>query len=328
MSELIKTPILENVDEKVRKINVPDDLMSFPDCPKHCNKGKIFDPYTHRTKTCPYCAEKRRTLLSQSVGNKESDDTLLKRLNLSPNLFGTSFDFQNVIPESDRTILDSDSYVRVKDETESLLNMALLGEEPDTSHIYGFGLKANIQNFVYPLLVRYYLAGTDVAPFMPATDLTYLRSNFSLGNDKKVYDITYSDLIRKALCVVWLDAGSSLKDIDVVKGLMEQRAMHNLATIIVSSNFGFGIIALEKDSGQEQCKHLATPHYVFYDKAKVLKRNETYEKRFYKPNDTTNVGKSQISKETSTTSVAHNSVSQNMSGVLSNEDFNSLIGRL
>ncbi len=325
MSEQIKTPILENVDETVRNVQVPDDLMSFPDCPNHCNKGKIFDPYTHRTKTCPFCAEKRRTLLSQSVSNKESEETLLKRLNLSPNLFGTSFDFQNVIPDSDRSVLDSDSYARVKEETESLLNKALLGEEPETSHIYGFGLKADIQNFVYPLLVRYYLAGTDVAPFMLATDVTYLRSNFSLGNDKKIYDITYSDLLKKRICVVWLDAGSSLKDIDVVKGLMEQRAVHNLATIIVSSNYGFGIIALEKDTGQESCKHLATPHYVFYDKTKVLKRNETYEKRFYKPTDTNVVGTNPMAKESTTPNTMH--MTQNLGSGLSNEAFNSLIGK-
>ncbi len=257
----MQAPILENVGSN---IEVPKDLVSFEDCPYHCNKGKIFDPYKHTTKPCPYCTEKRRTLLRQAVtnaNNREISQNLLKRLNLKPNLGGTSFDIGNVIPEVYKDGFESDTYNAVKNTADALMNKATLGELPEFSMMFYFGMRCNVSNFIYPLLVRYYIAGVEVAPLMTGRDLVVLRHQ----DDAKLYDMTYDDILRKELCVVWLDSGYTTVEVDTVKGLMETRAFYDLPTIIIigmTKSFVWSLTHAQNDT--KQTRHLATAFVVSY----------------------------------------------------------------
>ena len=316
MSDVISKPILENVTSDVQ---IPEDLVSFDDCPNHCNKGKIFDPYKHKTTICPYCAEKRKTLLKQAVVDKDSKENLLQRLGLKPNLFGTSFDFNNIIPEGDRPNIEDTSYLNTRDSVDALMNKATLGEDIEFSLFYSFGVRANILNFVYPLLVRYYKAGVEVAPFMQAREVSKLRYYDSICDDTKIKGVTYADLLKKKLCVVWLDAGCCLKDIDTVKGLMECRALNDFVTIIVSSTLDINMLRLQIADEIEQCKHLATPYYIKYT------QKHTKEQSNMATNLTTDYSERHGAYKSN--SVIESNKRMNNTGGLSEDAFAALVGK-
>jgi hypothetical protein len=312
MSE-VNEPILENVNAAVK---VPDDLVSFDDCPNKCTKGMIFNPYTHRKSVCPYCAEKRKTLLRQSVSNKSVESSLLDKLNLKPTLFGTSFDFSNVVPDSDRKNISDTSYMQTRDAAEGIMNKASLGELNDYSLFFSFGDKANIMNFIYPLLLRYYLAGSTIAPFLPIKDVSRLRYYASLCDDTRIKDTSYDDLVSKEVCVLWLDAGCSLKDIDITKGLMEERALNGYATIIVASSLDISMLKLQISDLQTNCLYLATPFYVKYV------QNQNVGDAMQKDNNyTDNNTSGTVKHKLGTTNKANTD-----KGPMSNNDFDTMLG--
>jgi hypothetical protein len=129
--------------------------------------------------------------------------------------------------------------------------------------LFNFGHKANILNFVYPLLIKYYVAGVSVAPFLTSKDVIKLRYYISKCEDKKLYDVNYDDIVERKICVVWMIAGYTLMDIETVKGLMEERAAHNLSTIIVTTTLDSNLYRIESNE-EDHCKYLATLNYIKY----------------------------------------------------------------
>lgn len=274
MSDIITTPILDNPNAFEE---IPKDLVTFPDCPYHCNQGKIFNPYKHTTTICPYCAEKRHAFLQQvknspKVDNRpklQKEKNILERLNLKPNMFGTDFDLGHVISDEERKKMLPESYIEVRDMTKKLMDTVTLGEKVDDSMFFFFGPQGNIPNFVYPLLIKSYESGLSVAPLITGRNIVRLRSDITKEVADGIEGIScFEDLLKPDICVVFLDRASSLSDFDGAHGLMECRAyFSDKPTIIVSTKLHNEILYMTKPNTMtEKALNLASLYCVYYER--------------------------------------------------------------
>ena len=260
---------------KLNKESINDDLISFADCPNKCISGFIINPYKHTKTLCPYCEEKRKQLIS-SVNLKENNkDTLdllgLLNLKVSLNtsvdklhLRGIEFNIKDIISDGSKANITDISYELVKQQATDLMNKAALGEKPDYSILFNFGMHASLMNFIYPLIIRYYLAGISITPFLTVVDVCILRNLSELNSEDTHLGITYNDLLNRDISIIYIDAGTTEVGFNSIKGLLSLRAMNNKSTIFVTSNYNKLQVQLEKPSYMEDCKYLATPYFIVY----------------------------------------------------------------
>lgn len=256
-------PIFNSV---VKKETINDDLVSFKDCPNKCVKGYMFDPYKHTKVLCSYCADKRKSLLSSNsvLSNNVNTLDLLGTLNLDISLKGIEFNINDIIPVGFRANIEPATYEIVSKNANDLLNKAALGELPNHSMLFNFGLTCNVMSFAYPLLIRYYLAGRTVAPFLTGLDLCRLRYLCEINSKEQHLGISYNDLLDRDICLVYLDSGCTDISFYAAKGLLSLRALKQKVTIFVANNYNVLLGQIETPNYMENCKHLATPYFVKY----------------------------------------------------------------
>jgi len=251
------------------------NLVSFKDCPHKCNDGYYIDPYKSGNKRveCSYCRDKRREVVSSNSVDKDLNETLKKVLLLPEVLTGTAFDADTVLPDYFIKTLASTSVVEVKKQMKSLIDDAIVGELPNHSIMFNFGKKAVEDNFIYPLMVRSYIAGRTVTPLMTIPYIAKLRNiHEQYSTDAELDVITFDDIIKRDLCVVMIDAGASYTGINVVKGLMQLRASNRKPTIIVTNSWGSQIQDMTSEEGY-YAYNLATLYSVEYVKKAEYKTN-------------------------------------------------------
>ena len=83
----------------IKDDKVNDDMLSFKDCPNNCVKGKIFNPYTHDYKDCPYCTEKRKNAVLRNIDITTDKQNITDLLNLPISACGINLDMDSIIPE-------------------------------------------------------------------------------------------------------------------------------------------------------------------------------------------------------------------------------------
>ena len=160
--------------------------------------------------------------------------------------------------------METNTYELVKKQADSLMSKAALGELPTYSMLFNFGATCNIMNFVYPLMIRYYLAGKTVTPFLTGLDLCKLRYLSESSSKETHLGITYTDLLDRDICVLYLDSGCTEIAFYAAKGLLSLRALKQKTTILITNNYNVLLSQLETPPYMENCKHLATPYFVKY----------------------------------------------------------------
>ena len=210
--------------------------LSFSDCPNKCVDGYYVDPYIHNRIQCNYCMEKRKGVVRDSVRLDSSED-LSEKLNLPKSFTGYGkFDINEVIPSTSIKCMTPDSVSKVSERLKSMLDKVSAGELVEHSVLVNLGRKAFESKFIYSYLVRAYVAGFTVSPYTSTYDLIVLRSGAEGGNvDKRE---KFDALLHTDVCVVVIDTGATIQDINAVKGLMQLRAHYDKSTLIFTNAWG------------------------------------------------------------------------------------------
>lgn len=233
-------------------LDLNKNLITFKDCPNNCVDGYIFDPYNHKRSICPYCAEKRESFAKNGLKDKDSGKSLSEILDLPESLTGYEYNEDIVIPMFVRKHLEDDSVTEVLSELNTLMTNMAIGLLPKYSIMFNLGSKANEINFIYPYLIKGYMAGRTLLPLVNAIDICQLRLAYEGSSNsidiEKSYN--YKDLLERDLCLVVIDAGATRTSISAVKGLMQLRAQRLRPTIIFTNYWGWdlAVICSEDDS--------------------------------------------------------------------------------
>lgn len=245
--------------------SISSDFISFKDCPNHCIDGKIFDPFTHKKVICEYCANKRKEFVKNSLVDKDTNKSLYELLDLPASYTGTEFSTDLVIPKFARKDIEQDSLDVVFNKLEELMTNISIGILSDYSILFNLGKKANEINFIYPYLMKGYIAGRSLVPLINASDLYLLRLNYEGYNSdiKLGKNYKYNDILTRDLCVIVIDAGATYISLNSVKGVMQLRAYNQKSTIIFTNAWGTQVKDLCADNDYN-CLNLATLYSVKY----------------------------------------------------------------
>ena len=221
-------------------VKTSNSILSFSDCPNKCIDGYYIDPYKHKRVKCTYCENKRKQL-AQSKVQLEGDKSIQTLLNIPNMLSGYgSLQFATIIP------IDSQyfSFEEPINYMQSLFEKASSGDCSEESLLFNLGKVSCVRNFINPYLMRAYIGGATVSPYITARDVFNLirkEAGLLALNDGVVTDyiddyivsnLKYNDLLTSDICVVHITTGSLYTQVRAVKGLMQMRASNNKSTII------------------------------------------------------------------------------------------------
>lgn len=221
-------------------VKTSNSILSFSDCPNKCIDGYYIDPYKHKRVKCTYC-ENRRKQLAQSKVQLEGDKSIQTLLNIPSMLSGYgSLQFATIIP------IDSQyfSFEEPINYMQSLFEKASSGDCSEESLLFNLGKVSCVRNFINPYLMRAYIGGATVSPYITARDVFNLirkEAGLLATNEGVVTDyiddyiisnLKYNDLLTSDICVVHITTGSLYTQVRAVKGLMQMRASNNKSTII------------------------------------------------------------------------------------------------
>lgn len=244
-----------------------DDLfVSFKDCPNRCIDGYIIDPYTHKKTICAYCRDKRKTALRDNLVSSDNQKSIEDILNLPKSFTGVDFNIDTIIPESEKKLLEQESYLSVIKELKELSKMVKSGNLPNHSYMFNLGKKVYEGNYIYSLLASSYIAGLTTCPLVSAYDIVNIRNLAENGMADLELSLSYKDLLTKQLLVVDIEAGATTNSILVVKGVMQLRARKELATVIFTNQWGSIVTDLV---GEDSTYNLATLYSVEYKSKKT-----------------------------------------------------------
>lgn len=221
-------------------VKTSNSILSFEDCPNKCIDGYYIDPYKHKRVKCTYCENKRKQL-AQSKVQLDGDKSIQTLLNIPNMLSGYgSLQFATIIP------IDSQyfSFDEPINYMQSLFEKASSGDCSEESLLFNLGKVSCVRNFINPYLMRAYIGGATVSPYITARDIfNLIRKEAGLLaisdgvvtdyiDDYIVSNLKYNDLLTSDICVVHITTGSLYTQVRAVKGLMQMRASNNKSTII------------------------------------------------------------------------------------------------
>lgn len=221
-------------------VKTSNSILSFSDCPNKCIDGYYIDPYKHKRVKCTYCENKRKQL-AQSKVQLEGDKSIQTLLNIPNMLSGYgSLQFATIIPINSQYF----SFEEPINYMQSLFEKASSGDYSEESLLFNLGKVSCVRNFINPYLMRAYIGGATVSPYITARDVFNLirkEAGLLAINDGVVTDyiddyivsnLNYNDLLTSDICVVHITTGSLYTQVRAVKGLMQMRASNNKSTII------------------------------------------------------------------------------------------------
>lgn len=221
-------------------VKTSNSILSFEDCPNKCRDGYYIDPYKHKRVKCTYCENKRKQL-AQSKVQLDGDKSIQTLLNIPNMLSGYgSLQFATIIPVDSQYF----SFEEPINYMQSLFEKASSGDCSEESLLFNLGKVSCVRNFINPYLMRAYIGGATVSPYITARDVFNLirkEAGLLALNDGVVTDyiddyiisnLKYNDLLTSDICVVHITTGSLYTQVRAVKGLMQMRASNNKSTII------------------------------------------------------------------------------------------------
>lgn len=230
--------------EEQRSVKLGNSLVSFEDCPNKCVDGYYVDPYTHRRRKCLYCAEKRKQLVKNEV-ELDSTKSINERLHIPETFVGYGeFNMDTVLSASERVNMTEESISEVSQILQSLIEQISVGVVPSYSMLFNLGKQSHSDNFINAYLVRAYMEGMSVAPYITASVLYGLRRLMLDESSKPLqsfikttgYDgVDYADYIERDICVIEVDNGCTYEEIASVQGLMQLRSKWGRPTLVFTN---------------------------------------------------------------------------------------------
>lgn len=257
------------------------------ECPYNCKDGKVFNRLSHKLVPCPHCTELRAR---QARGEAECEGglTINEYLRIPERYTGVSFNMDLVIPNKfQQSRLIPESIEEVGSVLTGLINDATLGELPKRTFLFNLGECADVSAFVYPFMTKAYKAGLKVAPLVYSLELQKLRNKLERSFDAEEfrpsildrYGDNYDDYIEADICVVVLDTGASVKDLNAVRGVIDNRAEKGKATIVFTYAYFDRLFAL-CTQGDELSLRLATLVQVRYKKVGTDKSTDYRQQQY------------------------------------------------
>lgn len=233
--------------------------LHFDDCPHGCNKnGQIFDRSLSRFVNCPYCEEKRKDLVESGTSQElENDSSIHKELGFSDEYLTSYYDFDLLIPEMEKPLIDESSLEEVRDALNSLRGSLSSGVLPSRSMCFGLARKGYVDKLAFPMLALAYEKGICVGKFISSR--VYYSYYMQDKNLQEYYDLD--------LLFVLVNSGSSYKELMCIRGLMEARAVAGKATIFVTNN-DIDECLLLLGSVSDESYYLASPYFIERTKTK------------------------------------------------------------
>ena len=266
-------------------------LLSFPDCPYGCVDGRIFNTGLKSLEDCPYCKEKRESLVKDNNDSSKSnyDIDLYKELNIPEYYRGIDYSLDTAIPNTSR--LTEESVKNIDTYLVEIYNRLNLKQVLSYSVMINLGASGNIFAFIYPYMLKAYRKGLTVAP---------LISNIDIANNiiklERGFDNSYLDWLECDVSIVTIQGGITHNGIAVIRGYMQERAKRGRGTIIFTNAkvdmYMKGLLCSENN---ESCLHLARFISVEYISHKNDENYSENDISTYKDNNTS--GKSVITME-------------------------------
>ena len=255
------------------------NIFSFSDCPNKCVNGKYFDYVNHEKKICLHCKNKREELVKNNKKLIDSDveTNISNILRLPDYLNGINFDVNSIIlPE----VLDEwteESITKSYEEINNIIKDASIGIIPEYSIMINLGYKIRIANLIYPLMMRYYISGVNISPSLNSRDIEILRYGNDIDKDNLIKEIgvSFDDLIKKDLCVIFIDAGANETVLGILKGLMELRSFSKRPTIFLTGHFSKSLFNLTTDEKLYNLAHFITVNRKESKTIKQKKKSNT-----------------------------------------------------
>lgn len=228
-----------------KKIKMGGSITSFTDCPNKCIDGYYIDPYKHKRIKCSHCEERRKQLAQNQVELDGGKD-IRRILNLPASFTGFgNFNIDLVIPEKLQKDITSESLSSVSNILSNLLSGVAVGDASEESLLINLGLNAYPSNFIYAYLMRAYISGLTVSPYLTARDVFLMLKNETESINDDVLDlgenisIRYKDLLNTDICVIHITTGANYAHVRAVKGLLQMRAHNDKSTIIFTDAWWF-----------------------------------------------------------------------------------------
>lgn len=268
-------PIFETITSTTKAVD--RNLISFKDCPNQCKNGKIFDFINHTEGICPYCADKRKSMVIDGVKEEDYGD-INKVLSLPPNFRGYRTDVDELFSEiekTDKTEYTNESMTKAKNDINELLQLATLGEIPKYSVAIQLPHLFAEYDFIATYLLRSYLSGLITAPLLDIPKLRKIRDRAEKGLDGQD-EIKFDYLLEADTVVVYVDNGvsSTIGGLDAVYGFTNLRSLRLKPTVIVCKT---RILKAKPEDFE------VNPNYKLYKVIQLEKAKKTSE------NKTTNV---------------------------------------
>lgn len=257
-------------------------MLILDNCPYNCKDGKVYNRVSHRFEICPHCSELR---VKQVRGEVECEGglTVSELLRVPERYTGLSFNMDLVIPNRYQQMrLIPESVEEVGTVLNQLISDATMGEVPKRTYLFNLGDCADISAFVYPYMMRAYKAGLKVAPLVYSLELQRLRNKLERSFEDEEfrpsvldkYGDNYDDYLDADICITVLDTGATIKDLNAIRGIIDNRAERGKATMVFTYAYFDRIFSL-CSNGDEMSLRLATLVQVRFRKASTGQSSET-----------------------------------------------------
>lgn len=162
-----------------------------------------------------------------------------------------------IIGESDMEGISEKSFKNVEKTIKSMYSQLSMGIAPKFSTLFYLGKHAQLDNLAYMLLATAYLGGLELAPLLTPARLQRVQQ-------KDDFEDIY---LKTKVAVMLLPAGSSVRDIEQIRGYMQQRALYNNATLVLLGSFAMEKYILLNLCTVDKVRHdLGTLVGVTYEK--------------------------------------------------------------
>ena len=221
-------------------------------CTYNCNDNyKVLNPATGKLQPCPYCTPRLQENIERGILPQDGEDLLS-----SYNIRRTTYVWDDVVPETSWSHLDSDKVEDVKNAIHALLGVLEdVNGQLDRSYFFGLTEKGKPENLIGPLVVTALRSGKSVAKIMSASEYNAMLLS---DNPDGLNDMLTPDVV-----IMLIDSGCTKASLLAVKGLLEQRALKYKGTVLVttwSMTAVSRVLSWHDDITFSQCE----PHFISY----------------------------------------------------------------
>lgn len=220
LSEFLDNESFEAIDEQ---------YLSFRDCPNKCIRGKLFNPYTQKETECEYCASKRKRLIKTPKINNLKEELQLPETSLGGDTYDPDAIFLNL--HSD-TLNEANKQAFIE---ELVVVEKQLSQGSILQHSYLFCFSTTgvfLNDYINTLMLGAYNAGIRISPYLSLIDIVRMKNDYARNKSE-----AYKNLMEVDLLVVYVEDCETSSSLNILSGLMQQRAFRNKPTLLFATTW-------------------------------------------------------------------------------------------